>query len=100
MHTQSGCYLVVDDFGVNIMYDCVFADMRATEGELLKMMSFFINKIEPMQDTDIRNVFPSVDRLSLTADAVSCEDEYQRAKLELVFCYLECYEHTCDALEQ
>jgi len=46
------------------MYDCTFSDMRATEAELLRMMSFFINKVEPLQDTDIRNVFPSIDRLA------------------------------------
>ncbi len=100
LHAQSGCYIVVDDFGVNVMYDCTLNDMRATEAELLRMISFFINKVEPLQDTDIRNVFPSIDRLGFASDAVGCEEEYQRAKLELIFCYLECYEHTCDTLQQ
>lgn len=39
-----------DDFGINVMYDCTFADMRVLEQELVKIMSYFINKIEPMQD--------------------------------------------------
>jgi len=58
------------------MYDCTFSDMKATEVELLRMMSFFINKVEPMQDTDIRSVFPSIDRLAFASEAVGCEEEY------------------------
>jgi len=50
--------------------------MKATEVELLRMMSFFINKVEPMQDTDIRSVFPSIDRLAFASEAVGCEEEY------------------------
>lgn len=33
-------------------------------------------------------------------EALVLEENYQRAKLKLVFCYFECYEHTCDSLEQ
>lgn len=40
--------LVQDDYGVNVMYDCSFADMRALESEMLKIMSYFINKLEPL----------------------------------------------------
>ena len=57
--------LVADDFGVNIMYDATFADMRVLEQEMLRIMSYFINKLEPMQDQDFRNVFPAVDRFKL-----------------------------------
>lgn len=30
-HLKSGCYIVTDDFGVNIMFDATFGDMRAIE---------------------------------------------------------------------
>jgi len=63
-------------------------------------MSYYINKLEPMQDLDLRNIFPSVDRFGMIKEALILEENYQRAKLKLVFCYLECYEHTCDSLEQ
>ena len=84
---------------MNVMYDCAFADMRALEQEMLKIMSYYVNKLEPMQETDLRNVFPSVDRFNLVKEIVICEENYHRAKLELAFQYLECYEHCCDSLE-
>jgi hypothetical protein len=99
-HPQSGFHLVQDDFGVNVMYDCTFADMRALEQELLRIVSYFINKLEPMPSGDFRNVFPMVDRFHMLQQVLTCEDEYQQAKLTLAFAYMECYEHTCDSLEQ
>ncbi len=63
------------------------------------MMSYYINKIEPIQDLDLRNIFPSVDRFGMIKEALILEENYQRAKLKLIFAYLECYEHTCDTLE-
>lgn len=99
-HEGSGCYLVTDDYSVNVMYDATFADMRALEQEMLRTMSYFINKLEPMQDTDLRNVFPAVDRFKLVEELIQCEEQYHRTKLLLAFSYLECYEHTCDTLHQ
>lgn len=58
------------------MYDCTFADMRVLEQELIKIMSYYINKIEPMMETDLRNVFPIVDRFNLVKDIIVCEDKY------------------------
>ena len=92
--------LVADDFGVNIMYDATFADLRVLEKEMLKIMSYYINKLEPLQDLDFRNALPAVDRFKLMQRILECEDKYQKAKLNLCFSYLECYEHTCDTLEQ
>jgi hypothetical protein len=34
------------------MYDCTFEDMRALEQEMLRILSFYINKIEPVIDLD------------------------------------------------
>ena len=96
---ESGCYIVTDDFGINVMYDAAMGDMRAVEQELIKIVSFYINKMEPMIDTDLRNVFPCVDRLSMIHEIIECEQQYQRTKLILCMTYLECYEHTCDVLE-
>lgn len=36
----------------------------------------------------------------MTKEIIICEERYQRAKLDLAFQYLECYEHVCDTLEQ
>ena len=99
-HAPSKCYIVTDDYGVNVMYDATFTDMRAVEQEMLKICSFYINKVEPMQDKDMRNIMPSVDRLAIVKDVCEWEEKYQRAKLKLCLCYLECLEHTCDVLEQ
>ena len=30
------------------MYDCAFTDMRALEQEMLKIVSFYINRVEPL----------------------------------------------------
>lgn len=92
-------YLVTDDYGFNIMYDCTFGDMRAVEQEILKIISFYINKVEPMQDRDLRNVLPCIDRLGIVREVLNFEEQYQRAKLRLCLHYMECYDHTCDTLE-
>lgn len=76
-------YIVTDDYGFNLMYDCSFMDMRAVEQEILKIVSFYINKVEPMQDRDLRNVLPNVDRLGILKDVLEWEQLYQKAKLQL-----------------
>mgnify|MGYP006950260432 CR=1 FL=1 len=77
--------LVQDDYGVNVMYDCAFGDMRALEQEMLRIISYFINKLEPMQETDLRNVFPVVDRFNMVKEIIVCEENFHRAKLDLAF---------------
>ena len=39
-------YIVTDDYGFNVMYDSTFHDMRAVEQEILKIVSFYINKLD------------------------------------------------------
>ena len=58
------------------MYDSTFADMRVLEQELVRIMSYFINKIEPMQDKDLRNVFPTVDRFGFVREIIIYEERY------------------------
>jgi len=58
------------------MYDCTFADMRALEQELIKIMSYYINKMEPLMETDLRIVFPTVDRFNLVKEMIMCEEEF------------------------
>lgn len=53
-----------------------------------------------MQDRDMRNIVPSVDRLGILREALHWEELYQKAKLQLALQYMECYDHTCDSLEQ
>jgi hypothetical protein len=81
------------------MYDATFGDMRAIEQEMLKIVSFYINKVEPIAEVDLRNIFPAVDRFQVISEIIACEEEFQRAKLKLCMHYLECFEHTCDSLD-
>ena len=92
-------FIVSDDYGFNLMYDVTFTDMRAVEHEILKIVSFYINKVEPVQDRDLRNVLPAVDRLGIIKEALHWEEKYHEAKLRLCMQYMEAYEHTCDSLE-
>ena len=66
--------MVKDDFGVHILYDAAFADMRSMEGELLKICSYYINKSEPLLDTDLRNTYPIVDRLKILDEVIELEN--------------------------
>lgn len=75
-HEQSKCFIVTDDYGVNVMYDSTFGDMRAVEQELLKIASFYINKIEPIAEIDLRTIFPAVDRFAIITELLSCEEKY------------------------
>ena len=75
-HETTKTMLVADDYGINMMYDATFADMRALEEEILMIMSYYINKIEPMSDTDLRHVFPSVDRFNMIKEIIMCEEQF------------------------
>jgi hypothetical protein len=99
-HEKTGLNLVKDDFGVHILYDSAFADMRTMESELLKVCSYYINKAEPLLDNDLRNMYPVVDRLKILDEVLDCEQRFQEAKSHLVMAYLECFEHASDVLEQ
>jgi len=99
-HDKLDLNLVKDDYGVHVLYDATFTDMRSMETEILKICSFYINKAEPLLDNDLRNMYPAVDRLKILDEALYWENLYQEQKLALVNSYLECYEHTSDILEQ
>jgi hypothetical protein len=81
MHHGTKVNLVKDDFGVHVLYDAAFADMRSMETELLKVCSFYINKAEPLLDNDLRNMYPVVDRLKILDEVLEHENHYQEAKL-------------------
>ena len=74
--------------------------MRSMEQEVLKICSFYINKAEPVLDTDLRNMYPMVDRIKILDECLEYENLYHDAKLQLILAYLECYEHITDILEQ
>jgi hypothetical protein len=99
-HDTGGLNLVKDDFGIHVLYDATFVDMRSMEFELLKMCSYYIAKAEPLLDNDLRNMYPAVDRLKILGEALEYENQYQEEKLQLITAYLECYEHISDILEQ
>jgi hypothetical protein len=84
LHKQSQLHLVQDDFGVHILYDSVFPDMRSLETEILKICSFYINKAEPLLDNDLKNMYPAVDRLKILEQALDYERQYQEEKLRFV----------------
>ena len=65
--------LVKDDFGIYIIYDCAFLDVESLENEIVKIASFFINKIEPVLDRDLTNIYPTVDRLLILDEIMSYE---------------------------
>jgi hypothetical protein len=81
------------------MYDASLNDMQTLELELIKICSFYINKVEPLTDTDLRNILPTLDRQRMLTEICDLEEQYQRAKLELCQSYMECYQHTSDGLE-
>ena len=98
-HKQTDLTLVKDDFDVNILYDVSFKDLITLENEVLKICSFYINKIEPILDRgDYANIYPLVDRLRIIDEALQLEVQYQEEKLLLIQTYLECYEHVSDIL--
>lgn len=39
-------------------------------------MSYYINKLEPMQELDLRNIFPSVDRFGMIKEALILEESF------------------------
>jgi hypothetical protein len=95
-----GIYLVKDDFGKHIMFDSALLDLKLMELEVLKIVSYYINKLEPvLAESDLRNVFPACDRFEMIEQAFECELEYQNAKAELVISYVEALEHITDLLE-
>jgi hypothetical protein len=65
---------VKDDYGIHVLYDATFADMRAMEMEVLKICSFYINKAEPLLDNDLRNMYPAVDRLKILDECLLYEN--------------------------
>ena len=68
--------LVKDDFGIHIIYDSTFADMRMMELEMLKICSFYINKAEPLLDNDLKNMYPCVDRLKILDEVIEYENKF------------------------
>lgn len=72
-HKETGFNLVRDDFGVYILYDVAFVDVRSLETEMLKIASYFINKLEPIIDNDLNNVYPAVDRLAMVEEILEHE---------------------------
>ena len=75
-HEKTALNLVKDDFGIHVLYDAAFSDMRTMETEILKICSFYVNKAEPLLDNDLRNMYPAVDRLKILDEALKWENDY------------------------
>lgn len=96
---------IKDDFSIYILWDCVFQDMRGLEQELVRIGSYYINKSEVLLDPTNDQAagsrpYPVKDRLEVLDDLLMMEAEFQFKKVKLIQCYMECYEHICDPLEQ
>ena len=91
---------VKDDFGVYILFDCVLQDMKGMEEEMIKTISYYINKTEVLQDVHTDKPYPCKDRLQTLSDLLECEATFNFKKVKLAMAYLECYEHIVDPLEQ
>lgn len=89
---------VIDDFGMNIMFDCSLDDMVSLDKELLKIGTFFVRKNESELDLST-HTYPLTDRFQLLEDLYDCEFSFQFTKAKLLMFYLEAYEHICDPLE-
>jgi hypothetical protein len=91
---------VRDDFNVYILYECALTDMQAIEQEIIRLGSYYISRMEDLQDTEFERAYHRKDRQEVLRDLLACESKFQFKKVELVQVYMECYEHICDPLEQ
>jgi hypothetical protein len=88
---------VVDDFGINVMYDASVMDMITFEQELVQIATHFIKKTELDFDFE-RFEFGLVDRVEVLYDLMEWEKEYQFVKAQVILAYLDALEHSCDIL--
>ena len=88
---------VVDDFGINVMYDASIMDMITFEQELTQIATHFIKKTELDFDFE-RFEYSLVDRVEVLSDLMEWEKEYQFVKAQVVMAYLDALEHSCDIL--
>ena len=102
LNEKLGEVYVKDDFGIYIIYDCVFQDMKYFEEDLCKVGSYFIKKAEKLLDPSSggERPFPARDRLEVIQDMLINEAKFNFAKVKLCQVYMECYEHVTDPLEQ
>ena len=95
-----GYYFVKDDFGKHLMFDSAMLDLKLMDDEILRIVSYYINKQEPiLAESDLRTIFPACDRYQLIEEVFECELQYQAAKAELALSYIESFEHITDLLE-
>lgn len=59
------------------MFDTAILDLKLMEDEVLKIVSFYINKQEPiLAESDLRTIFPACDRFQLIEEVFECELQY------------------------
>ncbi len=66
---------VVDDYGMNLMFDCSLDDMITLDKELLKISTYYVKKVEAEFDFRTQQ-FPLVDRFQVLEDLYDYEFEY------------------------
>jgi hypothetical protein len=66
---------IKDDFGIYIIYDCVFQDMTYLEEDLCKVGSYYLHRSEVLLDPNSKPI-PCRDRQQLVDDLLGKEADY------------------------
>ena len=79
-HQKTGLNLVLDDFGIYVLFDASISDMSEMEEQILMICSYYINQAEPVLDKNPSKLHSSVDRLRILEEAIEFEQIYQEHK--------------------
>ncbi|KAI8608274.1 hypothetical protein BC830DRAFT_19898 [Chytriomyces sp. MP71] len=112
-YSRNGRIDIQDHKGVSIIYDVVLSDLQILENELTKLATIYINNglygrvqgnssfyndllLKKERRADVKDatfINPIVDRAQLLLELYDAEVRYQNAKIEVVGCYMELFEH-------
>ena len=91
--------LVVDDYGITIMYDASLEDMVSLEKELAQISTLYIKKNE-LDFNFEQYEYALVDRVEVLSDLLGLETDYQFLKSQIILAYMDALEHSCDIICQ
>ena len=91
---------VLDEHGIQIVYEEAINDMMMLEEEMIKIGSYYLNKAELAHHTSAsEQPLTMLDRGEVALHLLQHELELQLTKIMLIEELMEVYEHTCDPLE-
>lgn len=70
--TEKGEILIVDDYGMNVMFDCSLEDMVGLDQDIMKTATYYVRKAEE----EVTKKIPVVDRIQVLEDLYECEYNY------------------------